>query len=85
MSTFCTEWIPLEVVGTSEIPTCFDGIQNQGELEVDCGGPCAPCEISGCNVAAISENGSIIITGLTSDANTKLFDADITSVWECNP
>jgi hypothetical protein len=24
----------------SKAPTCFDGKQNQGELEVDCGGPC---------------------------------------------
>lgn len=24
-------------------PTCFDGIMNNGELGVDCGGPCAPC------------------------------------------
>ena len=24
-------------------PTCFDGKQNQGELGVDCGGPCQPC------------------------------------------
>ncbi|MDI3543768.1 MAG: hypothetical protein PWQ28_49 [Candidatus Woesearchaeota archaeon] len=23
--------------------TCFDGIQNQGEEGVDCGGPCSPC------------------------------------------
>jgi hypothetical protein len=26
-------------------PSCFDGRQNQGELGVDCGGPCQPCEI----------------------------------------
>ena len=26
-------------------PTCFDNRQNQGELGVDCGGPCLPCEI----------------------------------------
>ncbi|MEE8131503.1 MAG: peptidoglycan-binding domain-containing protein [Candidatus Paceibacterota bacterium] len=26
-------------------PTCFDGRKNQGEIEVDCGEPCAPCEI----------------------------------------
>lgn len=26
-------------------PTCFDGKKNQGEEEVDCGGPCPPCEI----------------------------------------
>jgi len=24
-------------------PTCFDGIQNQGEEGIDCGGPCKPC------------------------------------------
>lgn len=24
--------------------TCFDKIKNQGEKEVDCGGPCAPCK-----------------------------------------
>ncbi|MER3570499.1 MAG: hypothetical protein C4348_02790 [Patescibacteria group bacterium] len=26
-------------------PTCFDNIKNQGEEDVDCGGPCPPCEI----------------------------------------
>lgn len=24
-------------------PSCFDGVQNQGETGVDCGGPCPPC------------------------------------------
>jgi hypothetical protein len=24
-------------------PSCFDGIQNQGETGIDCGGPCDPC------------------------------------------
>jgi len=24
-------------------PSCSDGIQNQGETGIDCGGPCAPC------------------------------------------
>ena len=24
-------------------PTCFDGVQNQNETGVDCGGPCRPC------------------------------------------
>ena len=28
-------------------PTCNDGIQNQGETGVDCGGPCTPCEDMG--------------------------------------
>lgn len=26
-------------------PTCWDGIQNQGETGIDCGGPCPACEI----------------------------------------
>jgi WD40 repeat protein len=25
------------------VPSCFDGIRNQNETEIDCGGPCAPC------------------------------------------
>ena len=32
----------------SPVPTCTDGIQNQGELDIDCGGPCAACPPS-CN------------------------------------
>ncbi len=26
-------------------PTCFDGIQNQEEEKIDCGGPCSSCEL----------------------------------------
>ncbi len=26
-------------------PTCFDGIKNQDETEIDCGGVCEPCEL----------------------------------------
>lgn len=26
-------------------PTCFDNKKNQGETEIDCGGPCVSCEI----------------------------------------
>ena len=29
----------------SPIPTCTDNRKNQGEFDVDCGGPCAPCEL----------------------------------------
>jgi hypothetical protein len=25
------------------VPTCSDGIKNQGETGIDCGGPCSPC------------------------------------------
>lgn len=26
-------------------PTCFDGLRNQGEEGIDCGGPCIPCDL----------------------------------------
>jgi len=26
-------------------PTCFDGIKNQNETDVDCGGPCVSCDL----------------------------------------
>lgn len=32
--------------GVSSTPTCFDGIQNQGETGVDCGGPCPACVVT---------------------------------------
>lgn len=35
--------VSAEDCGTGPSPTCSDGIQNQGETGVDCGGPCAPC------------------------------------------
>ena len=41
--------------GTGTAPSCNDGIQNQGETGVDCGGPCAPCS-SGCS------NNEVVIT-----------------------
>jgi hypothetical protein len=28
----------------TQAPTCFDGIQNQGETGIDCGGPCVSCQ-----------------------------------------
>ena len=35
---------PSETKSCVYIPTCYDGIQNQGEEGIDCGGPCPPCE-----------------------------------------
>jgi len=39
-------------------PTCADGIQNQDETDVDCGGECGPCIAgSGCTVPEDCESG----------------------------
>jgi hypothetical protein len=34
-------------------PTCTDGLRNQGEEAVDCGGPCVPCEVKALRPPAI--------------------------------
>jgi hypothetical protein len=47
-------------------PTCSDGIQNQGELGVDCGGPCAACPAGAMTLQAVSANS---ITGATADGS----------------
>ncbi len=84
-SSACNEWIPIVIQGGGTTPTCSDGIQNQGEAGIDCGGPCAPCNVGGCNVNITSSNGGVTITGLTSDANTKLFNSNTQAVFSCNP
>ena len=83
----CDEWIPITIeAGTTNPETCDDGIQNQGETGIDCGGPCAPCSTDGpCDVNVSSNAGSIQVTGLTSDMNTKLFDTDFNVVFQCDP
>ncbi len=37
-------------------PSCSDGIQNQGETGIDCGGPCSPCQTASCNDGIQSGN-----------------------------
>jgi hypothetical protein len=36
-------WTTVNASGVPICPTCTDGIQNQGEIGVDCGGPCPAC------------------------------------------
>ena len=31
--------------GVCQEPSCTDGVKNQGESDVDCGGPCPPCRL----------------------------------------
>src|SRR5665213_1711498 len=44
-------------------PSCTDGIQNQGESAVDCGGTssCEPCALgSGCTSASYCQSGACV-------------------------
>lgn len=36
--------LPVKVVASGKKETCFDGIKNQNEIGVDCGGECKQCE-----------------------------------------
>jgi hypothetical protein len=36
--------LPVKIVAFTEKGTCFDGVQNQNEEGIDCGGVCKPCE-----------------------------------------
>ncbi len=53
-------------------------------VDLDCHLEITPPEIT-CDINITSTNGSVAITGLPTDANTKLFDASYTAVFECNP
>lgn len=45
-STFIGQVGELDVVATIGPASCSDGLRDQGETSVDCGGPCAPCSCS---------------------------------------
>jgi|GEM_PF-1476044 len=49
---------------TSEImvsSSCFDGVRNNGEVGVDCGGPCPPCEEGGSNLLYLVLGASAVL------------------------
>lgn len=41
--------LPVKIAAFAKAETCFDGIKNQNEIGIDCGGICAPCEKQGLN------------------------------------
>jgi len=55
----------VRVYGSAGPPTCDDGILNQGEDRIDCGGPCPPCE---CTADGQCDNGLFCDGAETCDA-----------------
>ena len=50
--------------------TCFDGIQNQNETGIDCGGVCPPCDSSTTNSISFTVNGNTaVITSFAANRN----------------
>lgn len=49
------------VDGICTVPTCYDGVDNQGEWLVDCGGPCLPCADPSCPLGEPSRTYSALL------------------------
>jgi PGF-pre-PGF domain-containing protein len=47
-----------DVVKDTATPSCYDGIKNQGEEEIDCGGPCSVCPEVASPQSTMDETGS---------------------------
>jgi hypothetical protein len=58
------------VYSSEETPTCLDGIQNQGETGVDCGGPCDACS-TGSSGGGGGSRGSLIKTYTITDTQIR--------------
>ncbi len=76
-----------ECIGTPIISaTCNDGIQNQGETGVDCGGPCPACP-GACNtpqqITLLAGNASQSSnhSGITSATADKAIDGNTNGAW----
>jgi hypothetical protein len=56
------------------VETCFDGISNNGEANIDCGGPCAACSLE-CDIYGsdidLAYPGLVTPSGIISDENTQ--------------
>ena len=64
-------------VGACQIATCADGVQNQGETGVDCGGPCPPCGLCTSTLTSAAVSGFGYLGYLTVDAQGDVFVADV--------
>lgn len=63
-------------------PTCEDSRRNQGETEIDCGGPCIPCELKGLEIeetlVRVIESGGERVTLLAIIQNpSERYGADV--------
>lgn len=56
-------WETVDGSGNNICPSCSDGIQNQGETGVDCGGPCAACSGDPCSDGILNNGETSIDCG----------------------
>ncbi|HRY98422.1 MAG TPA: DUF6252 family protein [Bacteroidales bacterium] len=67
-----------------EVPTCTDGIMNQEEEDVDCGGPCPPCEVMGmsASISGYSWVAQNISASYSGGKLTITADNNVTPLWQ---
>ncbi len=53
-------------------PSCFDNICNQGEEEVDCGGPCIPCELMHIKPLEVLWTGEVLVEDNLYDLSARI-------------
>src|SRR3989338_6395927 len=77
-TTKCINNQCVETVGTTPAPTCYDGVWNDGETGLDCGGPCKSCtrEISCDNGCLKNEKCLPFGTRLVDEGNGLYCDTD---------
>lgn len=69
---------------TTAAPSCFDGVVNQGETDVDCGGPCGGCDAGQACDADVDCASKACVAG-TCVAPTCFDDDDCASLVDaCN-
>jgi hypothetical protein len=57
-----------------KIPTCDDGIKNDGETGIDCGGPCKPCTATSCNTGCLGDSTCLPFgTRMVSEKGVPMF------------
>lgn len=69
-----------------ELSTCSDGVKNQGESDIDCGGPCLKCELgSYCDENNDCEESADCINGrcVLNHCYNNLFDLDFETGLDC--
>jgi len=64
------------------VPTCTDGIQNQGETGVDCGGPCTACSVAPVTGGGGSGGGGGGSGGTTPVVNTSNQTTGTIQSWD---
>jgi hypothetical protein len=65
----------VSVKASTPQPSCDDGIQNQGEEGIDCGGPCPPCQCY--------DSGWVVLHDWVVDGSGCQQNAEFPGGWDC--